>query len=263
MNITPIPNEPAIKIKLENEIILIVADLHIGIETAYRDAGANIPSQTNKMIKRLYKICKENNIKHLILLGDIKHTVPQTSYQELEEIPKLFYKLELIIDKIDIVLGNHDGNFKRYVPKVKNMEIKIRQSQGFTLRKIGFFHGHTWPNNKLMNCDHILMGHNHPNILFKDELGGKLFKPCWVRASFYQDITKERYPNFDPSTQLILLPAFNNLGTGTSINNPKQKLLGPILKNKFVDMDNARITLLDGTYLGKLKDLQDLELTKI
>jgi putative SbcD/Mre11-related phosphoesterase len=256
MKLHPIHNQSAISIKDSTHTILVVTDLHIGIETAYREAGANIPSQTKRLIDRLSEICVENKIDRLVLLGDIKHTVPQTSYQELEEIPELFYALEPVVDQVDIVLGNHDGNFKRYIPELENVSIQIRSSHGFTVNNVGLFHGHTWPNKTVMGCDHILMGHNHPNILFVDELGGRLFKPCWVRAKFNPEIVSERYPEFNQAAELIILPAFNHLGSGTSINNPGQKLLGPILKNGLADMDNAKIILLDGTYLGKLKDLQ-------
>lgn len=262
MDLNPIPNSPAILVKTDKQKILVVSDLHIGIETAYRNAGANIPSQTKRLIDRLSKICVENKIDRLVLLGDIKHTVPQTSYQELEEIPELFYALEPVIDRVDIVLGNHDGNFKRYIPKLDKMSIKIRSSHGFTINNVGLFHGHTWPNKTVLSCDYILMGHNHPNILFVDELGGRLFKPCWIRAKFNPEITSDRYPEFNQDAELIVLPAFNHLGTGTSINNPDQRLLGPILKNGLADMDNAKIILLDGTHLGKLKDLQALDLSK-
>ena len=262
MNITPIPNEPAIKIILKNENILTVADLHIGIETAYRDAGANIPSQSKKMIKRLTGLCKKENINRLILLGDIKHTVPTTSYQELEEIPDLFYNLLKIVDHIDVVLGNHDGNFERFVPAINDIQIEIHSSKGFVIDVFGFFHGHTWPNKTLMKCDHILMGHNHPNILFTDELGGRLYKQCWVRASFNSDVVSQRYEDFNRDGELIIMPAFNNLGTGTSINDPEQDLLGPIIKNEMINMADARIFLLDGTYLGKLMNLHNLAISK-
>jgi putative SbcD/Mre11-related phosphoesterase len=262
MNITPIPNEPAILIKFRNEKILTVADLHIGIETSYRDAGANIPSQSKKMVNRLISLCEKENIKRLILLGDIKHKIPSTSFQELEEIPELFYKLSETVEHIDIVLGNHDGNFERFVPEISDIKINIHSSKGFLINVFGFFHGHTWPDKKLMKCDYILIGHNHPNIVFTDELGGRLYKQCWVRASFNTEITSRRYKDFNHEAELIILPAFNNLGTGTLINDANQKMLGPIIKNGLVDMDNARIILLNGTYLGKLKLLHNLAIQK-
>ena len=255
MNFHPIPNEPALVINNNREKIMVVGDLHIGIETAYRDAGANIPSQTDKIIERLEKLCTKNKINRLVLLGDIKHTVPQTSWQELQEIPELFYRLEPILDKIDIVIGNHDGNFRKFVPELNDVEIEFQSSRGFKIANFGFFHGHTWPLKSILTCDYIFIGHNHPIILFTDELGGRVFKPCWVRGHFDPGPTSKRYPDYNPKAEIIIIPAFNNLGTGTAINHPDQELLGPILKNGLVDIGNSRIFLLDGTFLGKLQEL--------
>ena len=40
------------------------------------------------------------------------------------------------------------------------------------------------------------------------------------------------------------------------MNVKETKFLSPVLKNKLVDLDEAEIYLLDGTFLGKLKDLR-------
>jgi metallophosphoesterase superfamily enzyme len=57
--------------------------------------------------------------------------------------------------------------------------------------------------------------------------------------------------------KVVIMPAFNNLLGGTPVNVKKasDELLGPLLKNKIIDMRNAEMYLLDGTYLGKLKDV--------
>ena len=57
--------------------------------------------------------------------------------------------------------------------------------------------------------------------------------------------------------EIIIMPAFNNLLGGTPINVKitKDELLGPLLKNDFINMKMAEIYLLDGTYLGKLKNI--------
>jgi metallophosphoesterase superfamily enzyme len=54
---------------------------------------------------------------------------------------------------------------------------------------------------------------------------------------------------------VIIMPAFNLLLGGTPVNVKKtsDELLGPLLRNNFVDMENAELYLLDGTFLGKLK----------
>jgi hypothetical protein len=52
------------------------------------------------------------------------------------------------------------------------------------------------------------------------------------------------------------MPTFNDLLGGIAVNEKDSELLGPIMKNNLVDMDNADIYLLDGTFLGKLADLR-------
>ena len=56
-NIQPITNEPALFIK--NKKILVVADLHIGIESELREYGINTPSKTKDMLDRLNFLIKK------------------------------------------------------------------------------------------------------------------------------------------------------------------------------------------------------------
>jgi metallophosphoesterase superfamily enzyme len=63
---------------------------------------------------------------------------------------------------------------------------------------------------------------------------------------------KEKYPN-SPTTQILLMPAFNPLCGGTAVN--QDTLLGPF--RSLIDVDNADLYLLDGSSLGKVKDLKD------
>jgi hypothetical protein len=61
------------------------------------------------------------------------------------------------------------------------------------------------------------------------------------------------------------MPSFNDFLGGRPINgdvsqkkeqNPR--MIGPILRSKILDLDNAEIYLLDGTYLGTLSQLKRL-----
>jgi metallophosphoesterase superfamily enzyme len=62
--IQPIPNESALFIK--NKQILVVADLHIGIESQLREQGLHVSSQAQKMIDHLLSICKKYKPKEII-----------------------------------------------------------------------------------------------------------------------------------------------------------------------------------------------------
>ena len=79
--------EPALLLKND---ILVIVDLHIGIEYEIYRSGITVPSQIEKLQKRVDKIIKENKVKHLVIIGDVKHMVPDTSRQEYQEIPKFF-----------------------------------------------------------------------------------------------------------------------------------------------------------------------------
>ena len=80
--IQPIPNELALFIK--NKQILVVADLHIGIESQLREQGLHTSSQTQKMMDHLLLICKKYKPKEIILLGDIKHNIPSATIKKEE-----------------------------------------------------------------------------------------------------------------------------------------------------------------------------------
>jgi hypothetical protein len=61
------------------------------------------------------------------------------------------------------------------------------------------------------------------------------------------------------------MPSFNDFLGGRPINETKprkegqtQTMVGPVLRSETVDMDNAEIYLLDGTYLGTLNQLRNM-----
>ena len=248
MKLEPIPNEPALLLTTKKRI-LIIADLHIGIEAELKEAGINIPSQIEKITAHLNDLCFHNKVDEVIIVGDVKHNVPLTSRQEHYEIPSIFQGLKENVNQVHVIPGNHDGNLKNLLPKWVN----FHPTKGFIYEGIGFFHGHTWPNDEVMQCKNVIIAHEHPSIQFIETLGERDSRFCWVRANFLSEPTQKRYPKSNP--ELIILPAFNELCGGRALNDRDNKFLSPIITNKLVDMDNAGIYLLDGTFLGKLKDL--------
>jgi putative SbcD/Mre11-related phosphoesterase len=259
----PVHNEPAYIIDnstngTSNGNVLIIADLHFGLEYSLAKAGAQLPSQTKRITEHIIDLCKRNKVTQLILLGDIKHTVPITSKQEWRELPNVFLNLLDVVESIDIIPGNHDGNLKRLIPN-ENDGIRFHPASGAVLHGIGFFHGHTWPAPKVLKTNQMIMAHNHPNVLFIDKLGGRVSYSCWVRCRLDRKAASERYPELpsgDP--ELIIMPAFNDLGSGTPVNAPKPEFLGPILKHGYINLKSTHVYLLDGTDLGLLDKLIDL-----
>jgi putative SbcD/Mre11-related phosphoesterase len=264
-NAHPIHDEPAFILENPEDSegnVLFIADIHFGIEHSLAKAGAHVPSQTKSITKHIIDLCTKHLIKHLVILGDIKHTVPGTSRQEWFELPEVFDRIAEHVITIDIIPGNHDGGLRKIIGHA-NEKIKIHSNKGEVLFGIGVFHGHTWPSEEVLKTEHVLLAHNHPHILFVDKLGGRASYACWVRGKLYKRKALERYPEVkDFNPEMIVMPAFNDLGSGTPVNIPKPDFLGPILRNQFIDLKNSNIYLLDGTSLGKLRDIIEPNIDK-
>lgn len=241
--IQPIQDEPALFI--EDKKILIIADLHIGIEEELKEYGLHAGSQTQIIIKKIEKICKEYKPKEIYLLGDIKHNIPSSTFQERKDV-KNFIKYIKKFGKIHIIPGNHDGNIKKIVPE----DIIVHPSDGIVLGNLGLIHGHRWPKKELLFCDKIIIGHTHPTIMLTDRMKYKNYEPCWVKTKLILEKIKKKY-SVDNSPDLLIVPAFNPLCGGIAIN--KEGLVGPF--DNITDIKNSVIYLLDGTLLGKVKDI--------
>jgi uncharacterized protein len=242
--IQPIAGEPVLFFKKEK--ILVVADMHIGIDSELKNYGISQTDHTQKMIKHLLLICKKQKPEKIVLLGDIKHNIPNTTYRERQDV-KNFLEEITKISSVFIVPGNHDG----FIEKLAPSDIKIKSSEGFIIKNIGFVHGHRWPSENIMKCQQIIMAHTHPCILFKDRLKHKTYEPCWVKTNFLQEKLKEKYPN-SKNPLILIMPAFNSLCGGTPVN--EDKIIGPL--GKIIDLQKAEIYLLDGTDLGTLNELK-------
>ncbi|UCD92982.1 MAG: metallophosphoesterase [Methanobacteriota archaeon] len=244
MNILPISNTPALLI---DDSVLVVADLHIGIEEELKEAGFILPSQTEKMIDSLVTILKDTKPEKIIILGDLKHNIPMTSKQEWSEIPDIIRAAQEYVDEIEILPGNHDGGIRNMVAD----DVHIGISKGNTIGEVGLFHGHAWPSEKVMKSKVAITAHNHPVVVFVDKLGMRTSKRCWMRTNFRRK--SERYSKMPK--ELVVMPAFNEFCGGTPVNDPKSDFLGPLLSNKFLVLKKSKIHLLDGTHLGVLSDL--------
>ena len=134
LEIQPITNEAALFIKKNKT--LVIADLHIGIESELFEKGLQVSSQTKNMLEKIHDLISKYNAKSIVLLGDIKHNIPSSTYQERSDVRKFLFDIQSII-KVHIIPGNHDGNISRFT----NSNIEIHPSSGVILDGIGFTHG--------------------------------------------------------------------------------------------------------------------------
>jgi hypothetical protein len=249
ISISPLVDEPVTVV--ENRLkILLIADLHLGIERDLRRYGINIPSQTNKILNRVLRNVKQTNPDRIVLLGDVKHHVPGSSWQEEKEIP---YFLDRLAEHtpVDITPGNHDGSISKLIPESKG--ISLHKSSGFILDGIGYFHGHAWPSVELFATKHVFMGHEHPIVRLRDELGYVMTRRVWIRTTFNENTILSRYNEIDwRDPSLTIVPAFNELCGGIAFNEKHVNLLGPVP----MEIDKSRVYLTDGICIGDTETLR-------
>jgi putative SbcD/Mre11-related phosphoesterase len=239
----PVPDEPALLLKEKR--LLVIADLHIGIESELHDSGLHIHSQTHLMEQRLIALLTTYDIKDIILLGDIKHMIPSITSQERTDVRQFLSAIHSY-GTLHVTPGNHDGTIDRLLAS----DIRLHPSGGFVFEGIGFTHGHRWPSAEVMACDQVVIGHTHPTVMLVDRLGYRTFEPCWVRSPPRVEKLREKYPT-SPTSQVLIMPAFNPLCGGIAVN--QDPILGPF--GSLLDIDNAELYLLDGCSLGLVKDL--------
>jgi putative SbcD/Mre11-related phosphoesterase len=277
--IKPLLPHPAALVKTQKTRTMIIADLHIGWEMALAEKGIHVPSQTLKLLKKLMALIAEYRPQQLLILGDVKHTVAKAEVGEWRDVPNFFNELRKQVQEIIVIRGNHDGNLEPLLPET----VKIRPATGITLAEYGFFHGHQWPSPTMLGCETLVMGHVHPVVAFRDPAGFRISRQVWIKANcdtvaltkvllqkhgikveMTPEETLEKHFKINArTTRLFIMPSFNDFLGGRPLNEKrldqaKTDIVGPVLRSEAVNMENAETYLLDGTFLGTLKQLKTL-----
>jgi putative SbcD/Mre11-related phosphoesterase len=268
---------PALLVEAEERIIF-ASDFHLGIEYELAKMGINIPYQTDRFLRELLALVQANNPDRVVILGDLKHGVPITSFQEKREIPRFFQALLDVVEHVDLVRGNHDANIQNLAPEA----VTIHPSRGFIIGdeyRVAAIHGHAWPYPKLLTADLMIMGHNHPAVQLNTPLGVRITRRAWIQG--YPDlkrlvssmlrqegkkIDEDPLSTFEKNLgdtirklQIVITPTFNDLMGGLPVNEETPKsLLGPLFRSGGVDVNDFDVYLLDGSFLGKVSFLRTL-----
>ncbi|MEK6982792.1 MAG: metallophosphoesterase [Candidatus Micrarchaeota archaeon] len=220
---------------------LIIGDTHFGIERKLQKKGIYYNNLSETIFEKIKLLLKKTNAKKLIILGDVKDEI-----SFVDSVTKnILLELEKICE-LTIVRGNHDGGIEMIC---KN----VMPSEGYIYKGLGLLHGNAWPDKNLMECNYIVVAHEHPIIKLVDRLEKIHFKETWIVCKINQDTAKNQYKKYNKKIKLIVMPAFNSL-VGSAKNIRAKEHLGPLLKNNIFDVDNAEIYNLDGNLLGVVHD---------
>lgn len=182
---------------------VIIADLHFGL----------VPFYDKELLGKVLKLAER--YQTLIVAGDIKHLGKKSPVEEfLSHISEI---VELII-----VRGNHDVGIAGY--------------KAIRVGKYGIFHGHSIPDENVMDSETLIFGHAHPSIFIPAEVGG------YKERAFLSGEVEWR----DTKKRVFVLPAFNELCSSTAVNLEKP---AGFMFRKF-DYSKWDAILMDGTVLS-------------
>lgn len=278
-SLKPIGSEPALLLRRRKEKVVVIGDLHIGWEVTLAQQGIHVPSQTVKMLQRLRTIIEKEKPSRLIMLGDVKHSVTGAELEEWRDVPEFFEALVKLVPSIQVILGNHDGNLEPLTPS----KIELLAPSGIALwERFGLLHGHAWPSPEILGCETLILGHLHPAVTLRDALGYRLTRPVWLMASCdskkllrgtlkaaglpvkgdLMELLAEKFHVKLRAARCVFVPPFNDFLGGRPVNSRKIEEthvgegLGPIFRSGAVDLNEAEVHLLDGTFLGRVKQLK-------
>jgi len=206
---------------------LIVADLHLGYEVAMAREGFYLPRVFHEVVGRLKAILERERPKRLIINGDLKHSfVPE--WRERQELKAFVEEVSPHVEEVVLVRGNHDVG-ARWLEK-----LGVEILDGATLYGWTVVHGH-----RLVEGERFIIGHEHPSIRLRDEVGALLKVPAFLLGD-----------------DMVVLPAFSPWAYG---NDVTREIVSPFLRGR--NMDDARVLvpmdgeLLDFGKLGKLSEI--------
>ncbi|MDD4254271.1 MAG: metallophosphoesterase [Methanofollis sp.] len=236
-----LPDVPALLME-NTERVLVVADLHFGIESGLARAGVHVQSRSRARASRVLAAVRETDPDLLLLLGDVKHMVPITSRQECDELPALLDSFRDLTE-VKVLPGNHDGGIARFLK-----DGELLPAAGARIDGAGYLHGHTHPDPDLAG-GLLVIGHLHPVVSLSDEVG------CSLRAEpayLYSSLTGEGWGD---GTRVLAVPAACEFSGGVDVLDLKESGLGPLAR--CIDEDDAEVWLRDGTYIGTLAEIRE------
>ncbi len=205
--------------------MVVISDLHLGLEGSMTYEGSYVPQfQLDELKEDLRGAAEETGASRVLVNGDLKHEFSTTRFSEEKEIREFIEFLQELFSEVVLVKGNHD-TFVVQIAEDYGLELEDYHLENDVL----FYHGHR--ELDLLGAegyDTVVIGHEHPALSLKDEIGVKEKVDCFL------------YGEMDNESRLIVMPAFSKISGGSTVNEvPTHKLLSPVLRNQ-VDIDEMK-----------------------
>ena len=177
-----------------DENVLVVADLHLGVEASLENQGLSIPRvQTKKILEYMEEIVRNVQPRTVVVAGDLKHNFDRNLTQEWQEVTKFVERLAGRT-RLETIKGNHD-NFLNLILRERGVSPLRRE---LVVGGVQIVHGHAPIERKGL----AIMGHIHPSLRLRDSVGAPIKDHCFL---------------WDPDKRIIVLPALSLLAAGVDV----------------------------------------------
>lgn len=206
---------------LEDLEVLVITDLHLGIEAIMSEDGTFSPfNQTQEQIKIVAEYLNSIKPKMLVLNGDIKHSFHEPTKIENRNVKSFLQTISLLVEEIHIIKGNHDVFLNWVVRDIQNASF---HESHLILKQYFFTHGDKALQNEIPNdVEYVIIGHEHPVLHANVNGFQKVRVPVFLKG-----------PLNNRNVILIVQPSFTSYSSGTPIHPlSKENLLSPILREE-------------------------------
>jgi putative SbcD/Mre11-related phosphoesterase len=182
--------------------LCVVSDIHIGLEEALYRQGLHFPlHEEETLLQRFEAVLDRFHPATFILDGDVFHSFDRVSRSVQQAFSAIMDALRSACEVV-LVRGSHDT----MLPTVAGKTVLRYDIGGYTV-----IHG----DQAVQDHGTLIMGHDHPVI----EIEMQRF-PCFL---YGEGIVNGK--------DLIMMPAFNPLSPGVTINYAKGRdFLSPLLR---------------------------------
>ncbi len=216
--------------------IVVLGDLHLGYEKAMEEEGMYLPRVNNSSINEaLNKILCRYEPKIVVMLGDIKHDFKRSRFETKKEIESI---ITLLSDAAEVVVvkGNHDNFLQNILSDLDLLAVDYLDLCGFRME-----HGHIDSGIRP-----VIIGHEHPSVKIRGEMGGGLKMQCFVHVK---------------DEGIIVLPPFSPMSPGNDLLPGQTDQMAPALRNSNNnEAELYGVSEIGIIPLGRLKDITDLSI---
>ncbi len=221
---------------------LVVADLHLGIESELASTGLYLPKiQLTEILDRIKRVFNSyQNLTRLVIAGDLKHRFDRLTWQEKREVESLILNLREQDITIVLVRGNHD-TFLR--PLLERLGVHVEDCCFELTPSVMVTHGHMDIGEEYLDrYQFIVMGHEHP--VYQARIAGATVG----RFQVFLKIPTNR------KATLLVLPAFGVYQSGNPISLDRNGYLSPIIR-KYGEVERAIPIVIEEEMVVELPQL--------